>query len=173
MRRDTDNPSRQELTDRREKQSERMKDLHVELERKAEDLSTVRQLLEDLDLSGATAEGSELIRESVDRSEAVTEDLFDADDQELDAVHEDGNEYQNEVAERKSITESDLGRTVDDTASLETQETIDAIREAKEAEVQDVEFLQDLLGRSEKSLEDSQSVRETLRDMRQGGGVAR
>lgn len=165
-----DRSTRNELTDRKDQQTEDMRELRDKLEKKAEDLATVRRLLEELDLDGGTSDGAAEIEESVDRAERVTEEVFDQDDKALDQIHADAEGYQSELTERKETSESNLGRISDVTAPLETQETIDQIREGKEAALRDVDFLQDLLQRAMDALEESENVQNDLRDMRGSGG---
>jgi len=146
-----------------------MRELHEKLEKKAKDLTTVRQLLDGLDLDGGTAEGADAIQESVDGAEKVTEDVFDQDDAELEREHGEGESFQSEIAERKETSESNLGRITDITAPLETRETIDKIRESKEAALQEVDFLQDLVQRAMESLEESKEIEKDLRNIRTDG----
>ncbi len=168
--RDRSKPSRYDLTGKKDRQADNMRELHEKLGQTAKDLTTVRGLLAQLDLDGGTAEGADEIEQSVDRTENVTEEVFDRDDEVLEREHGDGESFQSELTERKETSEGNLGRITDATAPLETRETIDQIREGKEAALRDVDFLHDLVQRAMESLQESEDFQEDLRGVRTGGG---
>jgi hypothetical protein len=158
------------LSEQKDRQADNMRELHEKLEQKAKDLTTVRGLLAQLDLDGGTAEGANEIEQAVDRTENVTEEVFDQDDTELEREHSEGTSFQSELTERKETSEGNLGRITDATAPLETRETIDQIREGKEAALRDVDFLQDLVQRAMESLKESEDIQQDLRGIRTSGG---
>ncbi len=166
----SENRSRNELNETQDKQAEDMRELHEHLEKKAEDLTTVRRLLEDLDLGGATSEGAVELEGAVDRAERVTEEVFDQDDDALERVQSDAEEERSEVNERKDTSENNLGHITDATAPLDTQETIDQIREGKEAILADIDFLQELVQRAKDTIEESENTQKDLRNIRSGKG---
>ncbi len=168
--RDRSKPSRQGLTETKDRRADTMHELHEKLEKKAKDLTKVRQLLEGLDLDGGTAEGADAIQESVDEAEKVTEEVFDQDDAELAREHDEGESFKSEMAERKETSESNLGHITEVTAPLDTKETIDKIRESKEAALQEVDYLQDLLQRATESIEESKAIEQDLQNIRTSGG---
>ena len=166
MIRDAQSPTRQEVSDRQEEYADEMEHLQDELDETADDIRVIRDLIEQIDPSGGTAEGMDEVGQSVDRSEDVTERVFDDQDENLEKVQDENEDYGNEVDERARVSETNLGKISDATAPLTTQEAVSEIRAAKEAMVQDVEILQEVERRIKDNAVRSAEVQERLRQIR-------
>jgi Xaa-Pro aminopeptidase len=170
MMRDTQSPTRQEVSDRQEGYADEMEHLQDELDETADDIQVIRDLIEQIDPGGGTAEGMDDVDQSADRAEDVTERVFDDQDAELTDVSDENQDYGEEVDERTQVTETNLGKISDATAPLTTQEAVSEIRAAKEAMVQDVEILQEVVHRIEDNAVRSAEVQERLRQIRRSEG---
>ena len=170
MVRDISAPTRQELSDRADKHAEDMEKTHQKLEMTAEDIRTIRGLVEQLDPGGGTAEGIDEVEQSVERAEDVTEEVFDTQDGELEQIHSENEDYQDEVQDRKGISEANLGRVSDVTAPMETQEAIDELRKGKEAFLDDIDALLQLVDRAREACDRSKQVVDDLRQIRRSEG---
>ena len=170
MIRDVHSPTRQELSDRAEQYEDDMERLHDQLDETAQDIQTVKRLLEELDRGGGTADGLEEVNESVERAQESTERVFDDHDRTLEQTQDENKEYRDEVSERKDASMENIGTISDVTAPLNTVEAINDIRNAKEAMLRDVEALEGLVQRIQDNAERSRAVRERLRGLRGESG---
>lgn len=170
MPRDTAKPTRQEISDKRDAHSETMREIREKLERDARDITTVRTLDEELILDGATEEGTQEIKDSVDRAEGAAEGQFDEDDVQLEEAHQDTEDFRSDITERRDVSEENRERITDITDSLEIKEAIERIQEAKEGVLRELEFLEDIEKQALESLEESKDVRRQLEQIRRNGG---
>jgi len=168
MIRDAQSPTRQEVSDRQDEYAEEMEHIEDELDETAEDIGIIRDLIEQMDPGGGTAEGLDQVEQSVDRAEDVTERVFDDQDKDLEKVQNEHEDYGDEVDERAHISEKNLGKISDATSPLTTQEAVSEVRAAKEAIVQDVEILREVVTRIEENAMRSAEVQERLRQIREG-----
>lgn len=169
MRKGHGSVTRHELSEKSDCQAERRRELHRELEEKAQDISTVRQLKRELDLAQATSDGAAEIEASVESANDVSEEQFDRQDGQLEDAHRDARDDQADLSGRRDASDSNLAKISSDTASLKTRETIDKIRESKEAAIRETEFLEDLERRAMDSLAESERIADALRAPRQPG----
>ena len=164
--RDTHSPTRQEISDRQEKYADDMERLQNELSDVADDIRSIRDLIDRLDPGGGTAEGMDEAKESVDRAEGVAENVFDGRDGDLDRVKHENEEYGDAMDERARIAEKNLGNLRDTTAPIKTHEVASETRPAKEAMLQDVEMLQGVVRRIKDAAVHNVEVQERLRQTR-------
>lgn len=169
MPRDTAKPTRQEISDKKDEHSETMREIREKLERDARDITTVRTLDEELILDGATEEGTQEIKDSVDKAEGAAEGQFDEDDVQLEEAHQDTEDFQSDITERRDVSEENRERITDVADSLEIKEAIERIQEAKEGVLRELEFLEDIEKQALESLEESKDVRRQLELVRRRG----
>jgi len=170
MLKDTESPTRHELSEKTDGYAGEMEQLHEKLNETKDDIETVRKLIEQIDPGGGTAEGMDQVGQSVDRAEDVAERVFDDHDRELDQVHGENEEYGKEVDDRRRVSETNLGRISDVTAPLKTQDAVCEIRAAKEAMLQDVDVLREMVDRIEENAKRSTDVVDRLRQVREREG---
>ncbi len=163
---DTKAPTRQELSERTDGFAGQMERLHETLKEAADDIETVRNVIEQIDTGGGTAEGTDEVERSVDQAHGAAGREFDDQDHALEEAQRENEEYGNEVGERNRVTEGNLGRITDITAPLRTQDAVGEIRAAKEAMVRDSELLQETVNRIKENAEHSVRLAEGLRQVR-------
>ncbi|MBN2328685.1 MAG: hypothetical protein JXR73_16205 [Candidatus Omnitrophica bacterium] len=171
MRGKSELPARSDIEADIEASREEMRDKEENLDALAKDVETVRRTLESLDFSG-TLEGAEEVESAVEKAEDVTVEIFDQEDQELDQKQDANEDYQNEMDDRSKSTESDAASLDDAAGEIATQETMDALNEAKESALREVEFLAEQIERVRQAREESEQIQQSLgsliRSSRQG-----
>ena len=154
-----DVPTRRDVTEKIEVDKKDMHKKEVDLDKIASDVEKVRQTLKSLDLSG-TAEGSEKIERSIESAEDVTENEFDKEDENLERIQSDSQEFEKGLQDRRGATESDLGKVSDASGKIETRETIGEMEKAKEAVLRDIEFLAGQIDRASDARKKSEAIQE-------------
>ncbi len=156
-----DVPTRGEVTEKIETKKTEMDAKEVDLDKVAADVETVRQTLESLDFGG-TQEGSEQVEQAIEGAEEVTEQEFDKEDEALEEIQADTQEYEGGLGERRGSSESDLGKISDASAGIETNETVSELVKAKEAALRDIEFLAEEINRAQDAVKESDAAQESL-----------
>jgi hypothetical protein len=154
---------RQEFTEINEKDRKDMEAKEGNLDKITSDVETVRDTLDALDFKG-TSEGSEQIERSIKSAEDVTTEVFDNEDNELEKIHDENQEFENDVMDRRRSTESDLGKISDSSARIETHETVNELSIAKEAVLQDIDFLSEQIERANEARKESNAIRVKLQE---------
>ena len=156
-----DVPTRHEVSERVEGNKEDMEKKEVDLDKIASDVDTVRHTLENLYLDG-TSEGSEEVEQSIESAENVTEQEFDKEDEELEQIQADNQEFDGELNDRRGSSESDLGKISDASSGIETTETVKELERAKEAALRDIEYLRGQIDRARAAREKSDDIQDKL-----------
>jgi hypothetical protein len=162
MARRGDVPTRSEVTEKIEINRGQMEAKEIDLDKIAQDVETVRQTIESLDFSG-TDEGTNEVESAIESAEDVTKEVFDKEDDNLDQAQDDNQEFEGELQDRSGSSESDLGKISDSGAKIETKETVNELERAKEAVLQDIDFLAEQIRRASEAREKSNTVQERLR----------
>ena len=136
----TDLPTRTEVTEKVEKSKQDMQEKADELEIIADDTEITRETLENLDFEG-TADGTEIIQEAIQEAEDVTVDIFDEEDENLEQIQSDTEEYEDQLQERSDTSQSDLGKVTDAAEKVNTEETKDELEKARQEIHEDIEFI--------------------------------
>jgi len=157
-----DIPSKGEVTERIEKSKKDMEGKEVDLEKVAADVETVRQTLENLDFGG-TAEGADQLEKTIESAENVTTEVFEREDENLERIQSNSQEFEGEITERRDTSESDLGKISDGSAKIETRETTNELVRAKEAVLRDIDFLAAQINRASDARKKSDTVQEKLK----------
>ena len=158
-----DVPNRSEIERKIEKADKEMEEKGDMLDDIATDLETIRNTLENLDLGG-TKEGADELEASFENTDRTTTEIFNEKDGELDQVQEENKEYEHEIEERKNSSESDLGKVSEASAKINTQESINELLKAKEAGLQEIDFLKDQIDRVREAMSKSDSIQEDLKN---------
>ena len=111
MARRGDVPTRGEVTEKVDHSADDMQEKAEEMDKVVEDIETVRQTLEELDLGG-TSDGADEVGQSIEAAEDVTVDVFDREDEEVEQLQQDSSEYEGDLHERSDSVESDLGKAL-------------------------------------------------------------
>lgn len=157
-----DMPNRSEIEGKIEKADSEMEEKGEMLDKIATDLETIRHTLENLDLGG-TREGADELEASFENTDRTTTDIFNEKDGELEQVQEENKEYESEIEERQNSSESDLGKISEATARINTSESINELLKAKEAGLQEIDFLKDQIDRVREAMSRSDSIQEDLK----------
>ena len=161
MRKRNDVPTRNELTETIEKQEDDMSEKAEELETTVSDVETVRDTLDSLDFGG-TAEGADEVETSIENAEDVTVEVFERQDEGLEEIQGDVEDYESELQGRHGSSESDLGKLSDASGHVETQETVNELVNSKEGLLRDIEFLSGQTDRAKEARDESERVQNEL-----------
>jgi hypothetical protein len=93
----------------------------------------------------------------------VTEGVFDTEDETLERIQADNQEFEGEIQDRRGTSESDLGKISDASGRIETKETVNELVNAKEAALRDIDFLAEQIDRARGAREKSNAAQEKLR----------
>ena len=159
----SDAPSRGQLSETLERHEGDMSRKAEELETIASDVETIKDTLDSLDFSG-TAEGADEVEATITDAQDVTVDIFEEQDEGLEQIQEEVEDYQNELQDRHDSSESDLGKVSDASGRVETQETINKLAESKEGLLKDIEFLRSQVDEAKEAKDESERVQNTLKD---------
>jgi len=136
----TDLPSRGEVKEKVEKSKQDMQEKAEELDIIASDTEVTRETFDNLDFEG-TADGTEIIQEAIQEAEDVTVDIFDEEDENLEQIQTDTEEYEDQLQGRSDTSQSDLGKVTDAAERIATEETKDELGKAKEEIHEEIEFI--------------------------------
>jgi len=168
MRKRGDTPSRSEITEKVETAKTDMSEKIGELDIIATDKETVTETLENLDFEG-TAEGTDDIESAVEQAEYVTIEIFDEQDENLEEIQSDTEEYEGELEERSDASESDRERITDAASKIETTDTVNELEKAREAVSNDIEFLNEQDETAKEAREENERLQQEHRARVQGG----
>jgi hypothetical protein len=154
--------SRREVTERIEKSKIDMEEKEVDLEKVAADVETVRQTIEKLDFGGTT-EGVEQLEKSIESAENITTEVFEREDEDLEKMQSENQEYEGEITEHRDISEANLGKISDSSAKIETEETVNELIQTKEAVLKDIDFIRDSISRISDARKRSDEAQENLK----------
>ena len=157
-----DTPTKNELEGSIEKASLEMKEKGEDLDKIASDAETVKNTLENLDLGG-TSEGAEKLKTSFESTERVTKEVFDGKDDELEKIHADNREFEHETEGRRESSETDQHKISDAADAMTTHESINELLKAKEAVLEDIDFLKEQIERAHEAMTKSEAIQEKHR----------
>lgn len=169
MARRKDVPTRHELTDQGQEHDRGMEAKEIDLDKIASDVETVRGTLDNLDFGG-TSEGTEEVERSIEAAEDVTVQEFDKEDEELEQLQSDSQEFEDGVQDRRGSSESDIGKITDAAGKIETKETLNQLEKAREAVLRDIEFLSEQIEHARSAREKSNAARQKLQSRVRAGG---
>jgi len=151
-------PTRSEITDTVQKHEDDMTEKVEDIDIVATDAETVDETLENLDFEdGQTAEGKEAVESAMEEAEDVTVEIFEEEDENLEEMQSEAGDYQDELQERTDTSEKNLGEIVDASGQIETKETVDELVEAKSAVLEDIDFLNEEIEHTKKTIKETES----------------
>ena len=167
MRKDT--KSRGDISEAVEGSAADMGEKLGDLEKTQQDVETVRQTLESLEFGG-TSEGADAVEESISGAEDVAVEVFDREGEELDEVQSENEEYEGELQEHSESDKSDLEKISGAGGSIDTDETVRELMKAKEAALQDADFLAEQIERAKDARDESERVQQEYSNRVHSGG---
>lgn len=159
----SDIPTRSEIERNVEDHEQQMSEKLEELEVLTEDVETVRNVQESLDLQ-MTAEGIEEIKSSVDAAEDGTIELFNQEDDNLEEIQDVSQDYADEIGERHDSAESDLEKLSDASSEVQTSETTNELANAEAAVSGEMEFLRDNNQKEKEAMAECQRAEQELQN---------
>ena len=163
MKRRSGVPTRSEVSETVRKHESDMEEKAGELNVLASDTETVRDTLDSLDFGG-TAEGTDTVQSTIEQAEDVTVEIFEREDGHLEQIQSDAQDHQGELHERTDSTEMDLGKISDASGHIETQETTGKLSDAKNAVLEDKNFLTREIEQAEEAGNENERRQEELRN---------
>ena len=156
-------PSQRQVKERIDIGEKDMQEKETDLDKIASDVERVRQTIAKLDFGG-TAEGTEQLESSIETAEDVTGSVFDKENEELEQIQDKGKEYETEIEERETTSNSDLEKISSTSAKINTKETINELVNAKEAVLRDIDFLSEQIKRARDAREKSDATQRQLEE---------
>lgn len=139
------------------------------LDKTQQDVGTVRQTWANLEFGG-TSEGMDSVEESINAAEDVTIEVFDSEDEKLESLQKDSEEYQGELHEHSESDQSDLEEIHDARGRVDTEETLGALEEAIRVAERDGEFLKEQIDRAKAARDESERMQQKYGSQVHGGG---
>lgn len=165
----TGKPTRSEITEHVENDSEKMHEKIEELETATEDSETVQNTLDSLDLEG-TSDGAAEVQAAVERAQDVATEIFEREDTELEAIEDEAEQYEGDIRELSEASQSDVEKVSDAIGKIDRQETSQELEHAREAVESDIEFLQEQTEQAQNAREETSRLQQDYRSRVQGGG---
>jgi len=162
MRRKSDTPSRSEVTETIEKHKSDMSEKTDKLDIIASDKETVVDTQNHLDFGG-TQEGSDAVETILGEAEDVTVEIFSQENEGLEEIQTDADEYRDGLQENSDSVESDLGKISDAGGQIETKETVDKLKDAETSVSEDRDFLKEQMDRAKEARDENKQLQEVLK----------
>ena len=160
--------SRGEITDTVDRSSQDMDDKLGDLDKIRADAVNARETLASLEFRG-TDEGNDSVERSFQEADTATVDVFDQEDDTMDGIQADNEEYQGELQEHSDTDESDLGKVSDATGQINTEVTNAELLKAKDAVLQDIDFLISQIDQARDEREKSEQTQQDYRNQVHSG----
>ena len=130
-----------------------------DVEETVEDTELERETLESLELDG-TAEAAEEVEQAIEGAQSESIQEFDTESGQLEEVHSETEEHEEDLQERSDATSSDLGKISDASGKIHSDSASSELIEAKESDVRDIEFLDGEFEKSQDARKQSQRLHE-------------
>jgi len=151
--------SRGEISEQTDTSRRDMREQEETIEVTTSDVETIRQTLEGLEPSG-TAEGADAVESAVEGAEDATMDVFEEQDEALEQLQEGASEHEEDLGEHSEGTERNLGRLSDASARIETGVAVDEFVKAKDAALNDVDYLSGEMRKVKEAEEESERIQD-------------
>lgn len=136
-----------------------MQEKEEQLDTIAGDVETVRETLDSLDLGG-TADGADQVEAAVENADDVAVDAFDEQDEGLDKLQEENEDYEGELEDRSEVSESDRDKLADASGRIETGAAVNELSKAEEAARDELDFLNEHIERERAAREESERAQQ-------------
>jgi hypothetical protein len=168
MVKDTGTRSRGEIGEKLDRTSEKLREKESDLDRIASDIETVRQTIVNLALEG-TDEGKREVERAMDRAEDVTEKVFEHEDQELDRVQGESDEYRSDLEGRAESIGTDAEKIADTQNTIQTKEAEAEFEGARASVLEDLAFLKDVADRAKEMCRESDDAQKVHQERARTG----
>ena len=159
-------PTRAEIHERAEQLDDTIECGEKELRITAEDMQKIERLKKELNASlGGTAEGAREMESSVEGAREKTDGLLNEQDGELENATSENDGFRKETEERRDVSEANLGKLSEGGATIERQEAVKEILNAKDAVLRDIDFLQETVKQALDASERSGQTRAEIRQI--------
>ena len=169
MRKKTDTPTRNEVTERVEKNKDEMEERVEQLDTIATDAETVRETLDALDFEG-TADAADEVEGAIEQAEEVTIEAFENTDENLEEAQSETEDHESELQERSDSAQMDLGKISDASGRIETKDTVNELVNAKEGVLKDIDFIDEHGQKAKDVRDESERLQQEHRSRVQGQG---
>jgi hypothetical protein len=149
---------RSEVSERLDKHQDEAREKAEEAEENVEDVQTESQAL--VDLEGGTEEAAEEAEQCVESAQDASGSEFDGDSQELQAIHDQIHEYEEQMHERSDIAAGDAVRVADAGRQLHRDAPRSGLEQAEQALERDAESLTEYEKRAQEVREQSEQHNE-------------
>jgi hypothetical protein len=169
MRKKTDTPTRNEVTEKVEKNKDEMEERVEQLDTIATDAETVRETLEALDFEG-TVDAADEVEGAIEQAEEVTVEAFEDTDENLVEAQSETEDHESELQGRSDSSQMDLGKISDASGRIETKDTVNELVNAKEGVLKDIDFIDEHQQRAKDARDESERLQQEHRSRMQGQG---
>ena len=159
MARRGDQRRRDEVRDQVETQDREMDDKAEQSDDVVSDAETIRDTINELDFGG-TVEGMDGVEQSIESASDVTAEEFDRQDEQIEQLQEEVEDHEQELQERSDTDQTDLGRLADASRELRTDVPNQEVIAAKEALIDDDEFLKEQKFEAEQARQESERLQQ-------------
>ena len=132
------------------------------LEEISNDIKIVRETIKNIDFKG-TIEGALKTEQHLNSAEDVTKGVFSTEDTKLEKIHDNSRQFENNLQERGDSSEAGLKKVTDHSTKIKTSDTINEINKAKEAILDDLDFLNEQVKEAKTRIEESKNIQSRLK----------
>lgn len=154
---------RSEVTETLAKNREGLNEKSDTCEKYVSDIKTIRGTLERLKFAG-TDTGADAVEGHIQQAEQVTEDGFEQNDQELEEQQEQVQDHEEELEDHSEQSKEDLDEIAGVEGQLETSDAVQDLKAAKDACLEDIDFLIKGLEEARHDREKSEQVQKKHQD---------
>ena len=161
--------SRGEIQEQIDQSGYDMEETGTELERKSQDVGTVRNTLQNLE-RGGTADGFDAVEVAIGGAEDVAIESYERTDETLETLQAADEQVGDEIRQETETVESNLEHVSEGSSKLETDEPVNEMVRVKEELLRDEEFLNEQRERAETARNDSEEAQQQFRSRVETGG---
>ena len=151
----TDLPRRGDITRRIDDNSAGMETRGEKAEEVTEDFEKIEETRDALDLSG-TEEAVVETEQRLDEGKEITRDEFEEEARELAELQDDSRDRENDLEERRSLSEADAEKVGDAGLAIVTEQTLEKIAESLDVIREDISFMHEEQMRAWESRDESE-----------------
>jgi len=152
-----DTPTRAQIQTTVEEFQTEMVDRGEIVEEKVTDLETERQTKDELDLN-CTSDAADEVESNIDSARDVSSGEFEDESQQLEQIHQDTQECEEELQERSDSTTSDMEKLSDAGSQVHSDTARAEVEGAADAAQREIEFLDE----QEQNAQESRTESERL-----------
>lgn len=155
--------SQTEIAEKVQQHERDMTDQTERVEWSVEDIETVRNTGRDL-MSAGTSDAADAVQQALEAAESVSRDGVEEGDRQLEQLQQEARMEESDIQERRNAASSDLGKISAGSTDLHSDGASDRLIAAKEAELRDIEFLEDQERKAREARDKTEHARQQYRD---------